>query len=168
MFTKVLLDGLPIAQPEFLPFTIPNLEAHIAPPVIGDMMEAPQAYIWSGKLLSKQETMAGQSGSTINTTGPFKVQTYELGVFIKYMMPSDLDLEDNIFPLIVDSVMMKLGSVALPAAITDTVVGAWPSNITHFGKDMECYYGNIHESGDMRFWVYEAEVRVTVRESIQQ
>jgi hypothetical protein len=168
MYTKSVLDDLPIAQPEYLPFTIPNAEAWIAPPVIGDLLEAPQIYIWSGKITAGRKTMAGGSVPTIGTTSGFRIWTYEMGIFIKYMMPNDLELEDNIFPLIVDSVMEKLQSVNLPVAITDTTVGARPSHITHFGQDMDVWYGNIHSAGDERFWTYEAEIRNTIRESLQQ
>lgn len=165
-----MLDNLPITQPAFLPSTIPNVQAYIAPPVIGDMLAAPQVYIWSGKITDKRQTMAGARTATIGTTSGFRIATYEMGIFIKYMMPNDLALEDNIFPLIVDSIMIKLRSTTLPMPLTDATIGSglWPSTITHFGEDMDVWYGNIHAAEDGRFWVYEAEIRCTIREAYQQ
>src|SRR5665213_387319 len=168
LYTKSVLTGLVIPSPIDGSFAIPNPEVWIAPPVYGDFEEAPQIYVWSGKITLKQETMAGQSGATINTTGPFHVNTYELGIFIKYMLPNDLVQQDSVFPLIVDRIVEKLQSVVLPVAIVDATVNARPSSITHFGKDMDIWYGNIHEAEDGRWWVYEAEIRNTIRESVQQ
>ena len=168
MYTKSLLDDFAFVQPEGFPREIPNAQAWIAPPVVGDMADAPQIYVWSGKITSKQETMAGQSAATINTTGPFTVMTYEMGIFIKYAMPNDLPLEDSIFTIMVDSIMEKLRGAPSTIPLIDTVVNGKPSNITHFGKDMDVWFGNIHEAEDTRYWVYECEIRNTIREAVQQ
>ena len=112
--------------------------------------------------------MAGGRAATIGTTSAFRVLTYQMGVFLKFLLPNDLPLEDSVFPLVVDSVMIALRGITIPVQITDTTVGGWPSTITHFGEDLECWYGNIHASEDQRLWLYEAEIRNTIKEHLQQ
>ena len=164
-FTKAQLNGQTF--PTLSGYTIPNAQAWIAPPVIGDMAEAPQIYVWSGKITEKRETMAGGRTSSIGTTAAFRILTYEMGIFIKYAMPNDEPLADNIFPVIVDTVMETLRGTTMPIAIVEVQTG-WKSNITDFGEVFTVWYGDIHEAGDTRFWVYEAEIRMNIRESVQQ
>lgn len=165
-FVKGALDGMTFVQPAGFPRAIPNAQAWIAPPIIGDMT-TPQIYVWDGKITQSRKTMSGTNAPAINTTGAMRNVEYSMGMFIKYAMPNDDVLEDNIFPIIVDNVMEVLRGVVYPVQIVDANTG-WPSTITDFGEEMEVWYGNIHSAEDGRFWVYEAEIRMRVRETIQQ
>ena len=144
----------------------------IAPPVIGDFSQAPQIYIWGGVTREKRQTM-GPRGTTIPTTvgthaAGFRDARYMVDIWIKYAMENDAPLEDNLFPLIIDTVMVALRGMTMPVQnVTDSITG-WVTNITEIGEEFTIEYGPIRELDDQRFWLYEAHIAMTVKEKIQQ
>ena len=144
----------------------------IAPPVIGDFASAPQIYVWGGVVREKRQTM-GPRGTTIPTSvgtfpAGFRDAHYTVDIWIKYAMENDAPLEDSLFPLIIDTVMIALRGMVMPVQnVTDSITG-WVTNITHIGEEFTIEYGPIRELDDQRFWLYEAHIAMQVFEKIQQ
>jgi hypothetical protein len=147
--------------------TVPNLVAYIAPPVVGDLAAAPLAFVWGAHLTEDRKEMNGVNTATIGTTAGFRVLTYDCMIYIKYIIPNTQPLEDNIFPLIIDSIMQKLRGITYPVSITDAITG-WPSTIQLIGEHFDVTYGDVRETADQQLWLYEAQITMTVRERIQQ
>jgi hypothetical protein len=83
-------------------------------------------------------------------------------------MENDAPLEDSLFPLIIDTVMIALRGMVMPVQnVTDSITG-WVTNITHIGEEFTIEYGPIRELDDQRFWLYEAHIAMQVFEKIQQ
>ena len=168
---KTALTGLTFPTYSGSPIA-PPAQAWIAPPVIGDFSAAPQIYVWGGVVREKRQTM-GPRGTTIPTSvgtfaAGFRDAKYTIDIWIKYAMENDATLEDSLFPLIIDTVMVALRGMVMPVQnVTDSITG-WVTNITHIGEDFTIEYGPIRELDDQRFWLYEAHIAMQVSEKIQQ
>lgn len=150
-----------------MPNGLANALAYVAPPVVTDMSENVQIFVWGGQLAEKRQTMSGQRAATIGTTTGFRDLIWSLDIYMKYAMsPDDVHLQSS-FPLAVDLVMQKLRGITMPQIITDSVE-SWPSTILEIGEDMTMNYGDIHTLSDQRFWLFEAQIIVKIHETIQQ
>jgi hypothetical protein len=173
-FVKTQLNGLAFPSGvtitgEDQTVTIPNLIAYIAPPVPGtvELDTQPLCFIWGAHLVEDRKEMNGTNTATIGTTAGFRVLTYDCNIWIKYILPNTQPLEDNIFPLVVDSIMQKLRGIVYPVSITDAITG-WPSRIQLIGEHFDVTYGDVRETADQQLWLYEAQIIMTIKERIQQ
>lgn len=162
VFVKQQLDNLPIEDGLGT-----ATKAYVSPPIIGDMATNPLVFVWGAVSHEMRETMAGGRTATINTTSGIRTIQYELDIYIKYAIANDNPNEDNVFPLVVDSVMQKLRGIQIPTNITDPVTN-WPSVITDLGERFSLQYAPVMEAVDQRFWVYEARIVAPITEKIQQ
>lgn len=161
------LTGLVLPEYEGKPIA-PVPQVWIAPPVIGDFAQAPQIYVWGSVVREKRQTM-GPRATTIGTSASgVRDAHYMIDIWIKYAMENDAPLEDSLFPLIIDTVMIALRGMTMPVLnVTDYITG-WVTNITHIGEDFTVEFGVIRELEDQRFWLYEAHIAMAVFEKIQQ
>jgi hypothetical protein len=88
-------------------------------------------------------------------------------VTLRYSVPHVLANIDAIFPLIIDSVVMKLSGTQMPITITDELTG-WPSTIYEIGEAFDISVPNVFQHQDQRWWAYGARVVTTVKETVQQ
>jgi hypothetical protein len=146
---------------------VPNLKALIAIEYGLTFSAQPLAFIWGGVIDIKRKTMGGPRSAEINSTSPFRDYTYKMQVTLRYSVPHVLANIDAIFPLIIDSVVMKLSGTQMPITITDALTG-WPSTIYEIGEAFDISVPNVFQHQDQRWWAYGARVVTTVKETVQQ
>jgi hypothetical protein len=166
---KSVLDGLVFPVGLTLDGTnqVPNLKALIAIESGLTFSAQPLAFIWGGVLDVKRQTMGGPRSATINTSSPFRNVTYKMQITLRYSVPRVLSNIDSIFPLIIDSVVMRLSGTQMPIVITDSMMG-WQSQITEIGEQFDISVPNVFTHADQRWWAYGARIVTTIREAYQQ
>jgi len=170
-YVQGLLDGLVIQD------GIPPLKAYITPPTV-DTLDGPRAYVWGGRMRGRR-----QSGSRVGTPASinsgqsgYKRLDWTVDVFLSYEMNPDVpatDLDSD-FPLIIDAVMARTWTTAMPIFIDplgvpapNPVGGVAYSQILAIGEDFDLEYPPERAPNTLRMLYYTARLGLEIYEAVQ-
>jgi len=149
LLVKSTLDGLqfPITEQG-------TLTAYIAPPN-PDNIDGPIVHIWGGVSDEKRRTMTRPVGN--------KSISYEIDLWIYFAEELDDSLSDSLFPVILDTIALKLRTMTMPLTITDPNTGV-SSNIVSIGEDMKTDYAPARTNTNQSFMIYMARMVLDIDE----
>lgn len=169
LYVQKQLDGLE------MPAGIPELTAYVTPPTVEDL-DGPRAYVWAGRMRAKRQTMPRVN---INTQGSgYKHLDWTIDVYLTFETTPDTDTIDTDFPQIIDAVMTKLWTTAMPVFIDDlgnvipgpygpTAPAGARSQILQVGEDFEFEYPPERVPATLRMLYFVARFGFTVYEAVQ-
>jgi hypothetical protein len=146
---------------------VPNLQAHISPPVGTVVSDGPHAFVWGSTLNEKRQTMGGPRTKQISNTAGFRNLDHRIDIVVRYALPASLVNIDSCFPAIVDSIMEVLRGIQMPITINDELTGR-QSTIQIIGEEFQVQNGQIYALTDQRYWLYGAKITMPVKEVLQQ
>lgn len=146
---------------------IPALQAHVSVPMGTVITDGPHAFVWGGTLNRKRKTMGGPRSTQINTTSPFHDVNHRIDITLRWGLPSNLNTQDSIFPVVIDTVIEVLGGIPMSIQISDEQTGR-PSTIEIIGEEFQVTYGQVYSMKDQRYWSYGAKITMPVLERVQQ
>lgn len=150
-YMRGIIDGLVIpggGQP---------LEAYITPPVQKPLTN-PIAYIIPAPSEGKRQTMPRRAG--------FMEIEWQIDHYIKYLTSATSANLDQQFPLIVDAILFAYWGTAMGVQITDAVTNR-TSGIVAIGEEFELIPEPVQTPASYRSLVFDALIRVQVKEVIQ-
>lgn len=137
---------------------LPAAVCYIAPPAYDDIASQPIIYVWGSRNREHRKTVPRGFGS--------KEGFYSIDIWLKWAgQVGDPQINDS-FALLIDAVMQKLRSVAVPTLITDPDTSA-QSQLLEVGETMESVYSIPHAAADQRFLIFEALIVCDTKEWFQ-
>lgn len=147
-----LLQGLEIPWDGVAPVT-----AYITPPAPG-AFNGPIAVIAGARMQASRETMPRGMG--------FKNLVWTVEVYIHYSSSPTAANLDQIFPIILDTVMTTMWSTTMPTPIVDPTTGA-KSSVMSIGERFTLDYPPIRTANKSQTYVYVARLQFEVKELLQ-
>jgi len=152
---KLLRDALDALETPNV--QLPPAQAWIAPPLPGDAA-APQIYVWGAHWTERR--MTGGRGA-----GGSKRRDYDVAIHIYAATVADDPNADSAFPLLIEAVIAKLASLAMPVQLTDDETKA-VTQLVEVGERFEVTYGVPRSLQDQRLLWYNCAVTVGAVEMI--
>jgi hypothetical protein len=145
------------------PFYDP-LQAHIMPPVPGDMAQ-PQGYVWGGRLkLTRQTAPRGRAPSA-----GFKKRAYLVDIDLRVAESPDDPNADEAFPCLIEVVLGLLEDATMPVKLVDPQTGQ-TSQLISIGEQIEMAYDGVRtlpDDADQRYVRQMAMLTVLAEEVYQ-
>lgn len=136
---------------------IPPVTAYITPPAPG-AFNGPIALIAGARMQASRESMPRGPG--------FKNLIWTVEVYLHYQSVPTAPNLDQIFPLIVDTVMAKMWTTTMPVPITDPTTGA-KSSVMSVGERFTVDYPPVRTANKSQTYVYVARIQFEVKELLQ-
>jgi hypothetical protein len=147
-----ILQGLPVPWDG-----IPAVTAYITPPAPG-AFNGPIALIAGARMQASRQTMPRGMG--------FKNLIWTVEVYLHYQSPPTAPNLDQIFPLIVDTVMTAMWTTTMPKPIEDPTTDA-PSSVMSIGERFTLDYPPVRTANKSQTYVYVARIQFEVKELLQ-
>jgi len=151
-FTFGLLQGLPVPWDGIDPIT-----AYITPPAPG-AFAGPIALVAGARMQASRETMPRGMG--------FKNLVWTVEVYLHYQSAPTAPNLDQVFPVIVDTVMAKMWTTTMPTPIVDPTTGA-KSSVMSIGERFTVDYPPVRTANKSQTYVYVARIQFEVKELLQ-
>lgn len=147
-----LLQGLEIPWDGIAPVT-----AYVTPPAPG-AFNGPIAVIAGARMQASRESMPRGMG--------FKNLVWTVEVYLHYQSVPTAPNLDQIFPIIVDTVMTTMWTTTMPKPIVDPTTGA-KSSVMSIGERFTLDYPPIRTANKSQTYVYVARIQFEVKELLQ-
>jgi hypothetical protein len=151
-YTLGLLQGLEIPWDG-----IPPLTAYITPPAPG-AFNGPIALVAGARAQASRESMPRGKG--------FKNLVWTVEVYLHYQSPPTAPNLDQIFPMIVDAVMVQMWTTKMPVVISDPTTG-YSSATMSIGERFALDYPPVRTANKSQTYVYVARLQLEVKELLQ-
>jgi hypothetical protein len=147
-----LIDGLAVPWDG-----IPAVTAYITPPAPG-AFNGPIALIAGARMQASRETMPRGAG--------FKNLVWTVEVYLHYQSPPTAPDLDQVFPIIVDAVMVQMWTTKMPLKIADPTTG-YSSATMSVGERFTLDYPPVRTANKSQTYVYVARIQFEVKELLQ-
>jgi len=147
-----LLQGLEIPWDGIAAIT-----AYVTPPAPGTF-NGPIAVIAGARMQASRESMPRGMG--------FKNLVWTVEVYLHYQSAPTAANLDQIFPVIVDTVMTRMWTTTMPTPIVDPTTGA-KSSVMSIGERFTLDYPPIRTANKSQTYVYVARIQFEVKELLQ-
>jgi hypothetical protein len=136
---------------------IPAITAYITPPAPG-AFNGPIALIAGARAQASRESMPRGMG--------FKNLVWTVEVYLHYQSAPTAANLDQIFPIIVDTVMTRMWTTTMPKPIVDPTTGA-KSSVMSIGERFTVDYPPVRTANKSQTYVYVARIQFEVKELLQ-
>lgn len=147
-----LIDGLQVPWDG-----IPAVTAYITPPAPG-AFNGPIALIAGARAQASRETMPRGAG--------FKNLLWTVEVYLHYQSPPTAPDLDQVFPIIVDAVMVQMWTTKMPLKIDDPTTG-YSSATMSVGERFTLDFPPVRTANKSQTYVYVARIQFEVKELLQ-
>jgi hypothetical protein len=151
-FCLGLLDGLTVPWDGIAP-----IAAYITPPAPLPL-SGPMALIAGARMQASRESMPRGMG--------FKNLLWTVEVYLHYQSAPTAPNLDQIFPIIVDTVMAKMWTTTMPVPIVDPTTTA-KSSVMSVGEKITVDYPPVRTANKSQTYVYVARIQFEVKELLQ-
>jgi len=141
---------------------LPSLKAWVAPPSVGDIGNAPNAYVWGATFHEHRWTMSagrydGDQNYMLGSGGNKKVE-YQVYIWISVATKADDPHADEAFPILLENVLKALRATPKVNNITDPSTGQ-SSSLMDLGEEFQVEYSTPRTTADQR--IIRTDCRIT-------